>query len=320
MNTPITPANAADYDELLELWEASVRTTHRFLTEEDIRFYRPLVRKALPDTELFLIRNNRQKIGAFIGIAGKQVEMLFVHPGEQGKGYGRRLMEFAGSVKQARHVDVNEQNTEAFRFYRHLGFRVVGREPTDPAGRPFPILHLQWMQTPDLLTPRLLLRPFVPSDAETLFACCRNPKLGDNAGWKPHETPEESEEVLRTVFLGQENVWALVRKENGRLIGSAGLLPDPKRENPQAYMLGYWLDENYWGKGYMSESVQAILRYGFGNLGLHLITAHCYSHNPRSQHVLERAGFHYEGTLHQAVRTGNGQVYDLLCYYLPRQL
>ncbi len=59
--------------------------------------------------------------------------------------------------------------------------------------------------------------------------------------------------------------------------------PIPKRENPQVRMLGYWLDENYWGKGYMTESVQGVLKYGFEKLKLSLITATCYPHNKRSQ-------------------------------------
>lgn len=166
-------------------------------------------------------------------------------------------------------------------------------------------------------TERLLLRPFEEKDAEVFFACCRNPNLGNNAGWAPHRTPEESRNILRSVFIGQEGVWAIVLKETQQLIGSVGIVPDPKRENPQARMLGYWLDEAHWGKGYMTEAVEAVLDYGFRELKLSLITANCYPHNKRSEQVLKKNGFICEGTLHQAELAYNGNMYDHLCYYLP---
>ena len=152
-------------------------------------------------------------------------------------------------------------------------------------------------------TERLLLRPFRESDAEAFFKCCQNPNIGNNAGWKPHGSLEESQEILRSVFISQSGIWAIILKEDGRLIGSVGIIPDPKRENPQARMLGYWLDESHWGKGYMTEAVQSVLDYGFNTLQLNLITANCYPHNERSQQVLKRHGFIYEGTLHQAELT-----------------
>ena len=155
-------------------------------------------------------------------------------------------------------------------------------------------------------TERLLLRPFRESDAEAFFKCCQNPNIGNNAGWKPHGSLEESQEILRSVFISQSGIWAIILKEDGRLIGSVGIIPDPKRENPQARMLGYWLDESHWGKGYMTEAVQSVLDYGFNTLQLNLITANCYPHNERSQQVLKRHGFIYEGTLHQAELTYDG--------------
>ena len=110
-----------------------------------------------------------------------------------------------------------------------------------------------------LETVRLLIRPFQEEDADAFFACCQNPNLGNNAGWAPHKTIEESREILQNVFIGQENIWAMILKDAQQLIGSIGIVPDPKRENPQVRMLGYWLDEAHWGKGYMTEAVQAIL-------------------------------------------------------------
>ena len=170
---------------------------------------------------------------------------------------------------------------------------------------------------PNIETKRLLLRPFQENDAEAFFACCQNPNLGNNAGWAPHKTLNESREILHGAFIGQEGIWAVTLKDTQQLIASIGIVPDPKRENPQVRMLGYWLDEPYWGKGYMSEAVQAVLNYGFNELQLSLITANCYPHNKRSQQVLKRNGFIYEGTLHQAELTYNGNIYDHQCYYLP---
>ena len=167
-------------------------------------------------------------------------------------------------------------------------------------------------------TERLLLRPFRESDAEAFFKCCQNPNIGNNAGWKPHGSLEESQEILRSVFISQSGIWAIILKEDGRLIGSVGIIPDPKRENPQARMLGYWLDESHWGKGYMTEAVQSVLDYGFSTLQLSLITANCYPHNERSQQLLKRHGFIYEGTLHQAELTYDGHLYDHQCYYLTK--
>ena len=170
-----------------------------------------------------------------------------------------------------------------------------------------------------MMTERLTLRPFQESDVQAIFTSCQNPKLGNNAGWTPHQTLEESREVLHTIFMGQESVWAITLKETQQLIGSIGLIPDPQRQNTQVRMIGYWLDEAYWGKGYMSEAAQAVIKYGFDEFCLNSITATCYPHNERSQKVLKRNGFIYEGTLHQATTTYDGHTYDLFCYYLPNE-
>lgn len=139
----IEPAQETDYDELVTLWEASVRSSHHFLTEDDILFYKPLVRnKYFKAVRLYIIRNEQNRIVAFTGLSDDLIEMLFVHPGEQGKRYGKRLIDFALNEKHIRHVDVNEQNEQALRFYLQLGFKITGRDATDPMGKPFPILHM----------------------------------------------------------------------------------------------------------------------------------------------------------------------------------
>ena len=143
MKRTITRPSFEDFNELLLLWEASVRSTHHFLKEEDILFYKELVPGYFPLVELYIIRNERGKIAAFMGLSDELIEMLFVHPEEQGKGLGKRLIQYALQETPIRKVDVNEQNTTALHFYQHLGFQVIGRDETDSSNKPFPILHLQ---------------------------------------------------------------------------------------------------------------------------------------------------------------------------------
>ena len=73
----IVRPSVCDYDELTDLWEASVRATHDFLAEEDIRFFKPLVRNQYLDAvSLFVIRGNEGRILAFMGIREDMLEML----------------------------------------------------------------------------------------------------------------------------------------------------------------------------------------------------------------------------------------------------
>lgn len=175
-------------------------------------------------------------------------------------------------------------------------------------------------EAPTLCTRRLLLRAFAESDAGALYACCRNPLLGDNAGWKPHSSPGESRRVLEEVFLRRPTTWAVTDGGTGRLVGAVGLLPDPKRECPGVAMLGYWLDEACWGRGLMTEAARVVVGYGFSQLGLEMVTATCYPHNERSRRVLERLGFRFEGVIHRAVQDHRGVVSDFCSFYLPRDI
>ena len=94
-------------------------------------------------------------------------------------------------------------------------------------------------------TERLLLRPLSPSDAEAVFAYSREANVGINAGWKPHESLEESEDALEKVFCGKKGIFGIVHKIDGKLIGTIGVIDDPKRLNPKAGMLGYAISESY---------------------------------------------------------------------------
>ncbi|MDE5639708.1 MAG: GNAT family N-acetyltransferase [Odoribacter sp.] len=131
------------WPELLSIWEAAVRDSHDFLSEEDIAFFRDKIpSEYLPYLGIFGITDGQDNLCGFMALSDEMIEMLFIHPSTQGKGYGTRLLRFATEVRGIRRVDVNEQNPKALAFYQSKGFKIMGRDATDSSGKPFPILHL----------------------------------------------------------------------------------------------------------------------------------------------------------------------------------
>ncbi len=132
-----------EYDRAAELWEASVRATHDFVTEADLDVFRPLVRASFGEIpQLAGLRADDGLLIGFIGVVAGNVEMLFLDPAYRGQGGGSMLLAHAFQTFAATSVDVNEQNPQAVGFYLHHGFRVVGRSETDSTNKPYPILHL----------------------------------------------------------------------------------------------------------------------------------------------------------------------------------
>jgi GNAT superfamily N-acetyltransferase/catechol 2,3-dioxygenase-like lactoylglutathione lyase family enzyme len=140
-------AREGDRERLLEVWERSVRATHRFLTAADVVDLRPVVAQELAGgtVEWWVLQAAGEPPIGFLGFATNTIEALFVDPDYQGRGGGRFLVAHAQSLAAggALSVDVNEQNEAGVEFYTTLGFSVVGRSPTDAGGRPFPLLHMR---------------------------------------------------------------------------------------------------------------------------------------------------------------------------------
>lgn len=137
----IVKCGEGDYVALAEIWERSVRATHHFLAEDDwVEIKKALIPCYFPNVTLYAVDDDGVLSG-FIGLADGKIEMLFVDAGRQGEGIGSMLIDFAMQSGAAQ-VDVNEQNSHATAFYISKGFKVVGRDDRDEAGRPYPILHM----------------------------------------------------------------------------------------------------------------------------------------------------------------------------------
>lgn len=149
-----------------------------------------------------------------------------------------------------------------------------------------------------LETSRLILRPWKTADAEELYRYARDPAVGPAAGWPVHTSVTNSREIIRGV-LSQPETYAVVLRETGKPVGSAGIM---RRELGGAPMgedeaeIGYWLGVPYWGQGLIPEAVRELLRRCFEDLGISAVWSGYYDGNEKSRRVQEKCGFVYHHT------------------------
>lgn len=146
-------------------------------------------------------------------------------------------------------------------------------------------------------TDRLILRAWRESDVNDLYEYASVRGVGENAGWNPHQSIEESKQI-RDMFIREKKVFALELKENCKVIGSLGLeemRPDPIGEGSFGREIGYVLSKDYWGRGLMPEAVRAAIDYCFNVLNFDYLTCGHFDFNNRSRRVIEKIGFTYFG-------------------------
>ena len=150
-----------------------------------------------------------------------------------------------------------------------------------------------------LETDRLILREWRLSDLDDFFEYCSVPGTGEAAGWPHHKNKEESLAIM-TRFIQNKKTFALVYKENKKVIGSLGLEKYGNEEELSEFFvyqgreIGYVLSAAYWGRGLMTEAVKAVISYCFDELNLDFLLCGHYFKNHRSMRVQEKCGFvHY---------------------------
>ena len=130
--------------QLFEVWDKSVRETHLFLSDSEIKDISRYIPQALSSiAHLIVAFNDENNPVAFMGIEDRKLEMLFVSPGYRGKGLGKQLIHYGIENYSINELGVNEQNPLAKAFYEHMGFQVYKRTDTDEQGNPYPILYMR---------------------------------------------------------------------------------------------------------------------------------------------------------------------------------
>lgn len=165
--------------------------------------------------------------------------------------------------------------------------------------------------------PHCTLRPWHSNDVASLVRHANNRQIWRNVRDRfPHPYTREAAQAWVRVANNNPYEPALAIEVDGAAIGGIGLIfgQDIDRRSAE---IGYWLGAEYWGRGIVTEAVQALTQYAFANFDLARIWACVFAWNPASMRVLEKAGFTREGVLRQAA-TKDGETIDVVMYAIVR--
>lgn len=162
------------------------------------------------------------------------------------------------------------------------------------------------------------LRAWQSDDVEALLRHANNRHIWRNLRDRfPHPyTPADAASWLHhTTENPHEPNFAI--EVAGEAVGGIGLILGQDIDRRSAE-IGYWLSEQFWGQGIITDAVRALTEYGFATFDLCRIWANVFAWNPGSMRVLEKAGFVREGLLRRAA-TKEGQTIDMVLYALVRE-
>lgn len=165
-----------------------------------------------------------------------------------------------------------------------------------------------------LETKRLLLKMWEESDAEDMYDYAKGDKVGPMAGWKPHDSIEETKAIIR-MFREEDRTWAIILKEENRAIGSIGLHGNWKDTRE----LGYVLSEKYWGRGIVPEASREVLRFAFEELGMEKMVVGHFPFNAQSKRVIEKLGFRHTGFVAGGFERYDGVMLDEERYEMTKE-
>ena len=162
-----------------------------------------------------------------------------------------------------------------------------------------------------------VLRPWRPGDEDSLVLHANNRNIWRNVRDlfpHPYTAGHARDWIQRSLRTTTLTNFAIV--VDGHAVGGIGLVlkEDIYRRSAE---IGYWLGEEFWGKGITSEAVTAVTEWGFATFDVCRIYAGVFEWNPASMRVLEKAGYHLEARLAQQV-TKDGLTIDEFIYAILR--
>lgn len=165
---------------------------------------------------------------------------------------------------------------------------------------------------PTIETPSLIMRKMVPEDYRDMYEYSRQDSVTRYLLWKSHPSPEYTHKYLKFVQgqyrSGDFYDWAIELKSTGKMIGTCGFTKFDYPNN--CAEIGYVINPDFWGRGYATEAVSAVLKFGFLRLGLNRIEARYIIGNEASRRVMEKNGMTFEG-IHKKLLFVKGEYVDV---------
>lgn len=148
-----------------------------------------------------------------------------------------------------------------------------------------------------LTTKRLLLRPITLGDSEAMFSWANDEEVTRYMRFETHHSLSHTRKIIKQwTSLYKDPYyfqWVIVEEEQQRVIGSIGLEVISFGDNHGE--VGYCLNREYWNKGYITETLTEVLRFGFEDVGFNRIQASHSTNNPASGAVMLKVGMIREG-------------------------
>ena len=162
-----------------------------------------------------------------------------------------------------------------------------------------------------LETERLILRDWKETDLNDIFICLSNPRVTIPEGSSPCESIEDCKCVLDYLILVKNN-YAIELKENASVIGGIGLNEDTKG-NPNARNLGFYLAEEYWNKGIMTQALTTVIANA---KEVTEVLSASHNNNPKTDHILTNLGFKQVDVIKNVKRKVDVEYHDEPYYIL----
>jgi len=173
---------------------------------------------------------------------------------------------------------------------------------------------MEHLGTKELETERLILRRFTVLDAERMFNNWANDaEVTKYLTWKPHKNVSDSRNILEQWVQDYRNnnfyLWAIVLKEINEPVGSISVVK--QQDEIKMVHIGYCIGKRWWNRGFTSESLRAIIKFFFEEVGVNRIESRHDPDNPNSGKVMAKCGMKYEGHMRQADKSNQG-----ICDYI----
>lgn len=188
----------------------------------------------------------------------------------------------------------------------------------DTATQDIDVLKAQFLKIKDdikqisensLYTERLVLRPWDETDATQLLELAKDPEIAKWCGWEPLNNIRDSLFMLHN-FLQLKETYAICLKDDGRVVGSIGLMLDGDLvKNDDECELGFWIGTKYQRNRYAFEATSEVIRHAFNDLNFNTIWCSYFEGNIKSKCLQEKLGFVFSYSYEKTCITDSKTIY-----------